>query len=244
MKLWVVVLFVVALVRPAVAGDAVYACKAPTGKITVDFKPETSLKDLVTWIMGVSCKTVIVGAGVDVSTHVTIMAPHALTLKQALQLFTDAVDAAGFVVQDKGDDLVIKASAACARVAGPPSPDDLQADPLLANIKKLDDTHYEIAAKVIDAVLANPTEAARGARVVPTIKDGKPIGFKLYAIRPSSIYAHLGLRNGDTVKTINGYELTSPDKALDAYSKLRGATAVQLGLERRGKPLTLSITVK
>src|SRR2546427_744949 len=53
-------------------------------------------------------------------------------------------------------------------------------------IKKIDDTHYEIDKKLVDTVLANPMAVGKGARVVPAVKNGKPDGFKLYAIRPSS----------------------------------------------------------
>ena len=67
---------------------------------------------------------------------------------------------------------------------------------------------------------------AKGARVVPAVKNGKPDGFKLYAIRPSSVYAKLGLQNGDTLQSINGFELTSADKALEVYTKLREATSL------------------
>ena len=50
-------------------------------------------------------------------------------------------------------------------------------------------------------------------------------GFKLYAIRPSSVYAKIGLTNGDTLSAINGLELTTADKALEVYTKLREATS-------------------
>jgi general secretion pathway protein C len=111
-------------------------------------------------------------------------------------------------------------------------------------IKKIDDSHYEIDKKLVDQVLANPMGAAKGARVVPAVKNGKPDGFKLYAIRPSSVYAKLGLSNGDTLQAINGFELTSADKALEVYTKLREATSLQVQVQRRGKDLTLNYTIR
>ena len=112
------------------------------------------------------------------------------------------------------------------------------------SIKKIDDTHYEIDKKLVDAVLANPMGAAKGARVVPAVKNGKPDGFKLYAIRPSSVYAMLGLSNGDTLQAINGFELTSADKALEVYTKLREATSLQVNIQRRGKDMTINYTIR
>jgi hypothetical protein len=115
---------------------------------------------------------------------------------------------------------------------------------LIARIKKVNDTTYEIPVAVRDGVLANPTSFAKGARVVPAVKNGKPDGFKMYAIRPSSIYAALGLTSGDTIQVFNGTALTTADAALEAYTKLRELKRVTLDITRRGKPMTLTYTFK
>ncbi len=121
--------------------------------------------------------------------------------------------------------------------------DDLQAS-IDNGIKKIDDNTYEIDKALVDKVLANPMAVAKGARVVPAVKNGKPDGFKLYAIRPSSVYAKLGLTNGDTLQAINGFELTSADKALEVYTKLREATSLEVEVTRRGKPMTLKYSIR
>jgi general secretion pathway protein C len=121
--------------------------------------------------------------------------------------------------------------------------DDLQAS-IDGGIKKIDDSNYEIDKSLVDKVLANPMAVAKGARIVPAVKNGKPDGFKLYAIRPSSVYAKLGLSNGDTIQSINGFELTTADKALEVYTKLREATALEMEVTRRGKPVTIKYTIR
>ncbi len=113
-----------------------------------------------------------------------------------------------------------------------------------SGIKKLDDNNYEIDKSLVEKVLLNPMAVAKGARVVPSMKNGKPDGFKLYAIRPSSAFAKLGLANGDTLQSINGFELTSADKALEVYTKLREATSLEVEVTRRGKPVTLKYSIK
>ena len=122
--------------------------------------------------------------------------------------------------------------------------DDPMAKAVQDGIKKIDDTNYEIKKELVDQVLMNPMAVAKGARIVPAIKGGKPDGFKLYAIRPSSVYAQLGMSNGDTLHGINGFELTSADKALEVYTKLREATSLDVDVTRRGKPVTLHYTIK
>lgn len=121
--------------------------------------------------------------------------------------------------------------------------DDLQVA-IDSGIKKIDDNNYEISRDLVDKVLANPMAIAKGARVVPAVKNGKADGFKLYAIRPNSVYSKLGFANGDTLHSINGFELTSADKALEVYTKLKEANALQVEVTRRSKPVTINYTIK
>jgi hypothetical protein len=240
-----------------------YICKqaAAGTKLTVEFRPETSVMDLALWVTGFSCKNIIIDAEVRARVpRVTIVAPNKMTPKQALQLFVDAVEATGLTVQQKKDTIIIKLgpkmpksgpSVADTSVATAPTPtgtsdaaDDDLTKLMDAGIRRISDSHVEISKDLVDAVLANPMAVAKGARVVPSVKDGKPNGFKLYAIRPSSIYARIGISNGDTLKTVNGFEIDSADKALEVYTKIREATSLDLRLERRGKPVTLRITIK
>lgn len=113
-----------------------------------------------------------------------------------------------------------------------------------AGIKKIDDTTYEIDKSLVDKVIANPMAFTKGARVVPAMKNGKPEGIKLYAIRPTSPYAKLGFTNGDTLMSINGFELNSMEKGLEIYGKLREATSLQVDIQRRGKPMTIRYTIR
>lgn len=111
-------------------------------------------------------------------------------------------------------------------------------------VKKVDDTHYEIDRSLVDKILNDPNVIARSARIVPSIKDGKANGFKMYAIRPNSVYAKIGMQNGDTIHAINGYEITSPDKALEVYQKVKSASSLSVEVTRRGQPLNLSYSIK
>ncbi len=111
-------------------------------------------------------------------------------------------------------------------------------------IQKVGDDSYEVDRALVDKVLANPMQVARGARIVPSVKDGQANGFKLYAIRPSSVYAKLGMRNGDTVTSVNGFDLSSPDKALEVYTKVREANNLSVSVIRRGKPVQLTYNIR
>jgi type II secretory pathway component PulC len=123
----------------------------------------------------------------------------------------------------------------------PPPPDP--PDPLLDTIEKVDDTHVKMPRKTADHFVQNPMAAAKGARIVPAMKNGQPDGLKLYAIRPSSLYARIGLFNGDTLHRINGIDVSTPDRMLEAYTKLKDAKEFTLDLTRRGQPVTQVITI-
>lgn len=86
-------------------------------------------------------------------------------------------------------------------------------------------------------------ETAMQARIVPHFRDGIAAGFKLFSIRPGSIYDVLHIQNGDVIKTVNGLDLTSPEKALIIYSTLKQATRFEIELERAGQPLTLTYRI-
>lgn len=104
-------------------------------------------------------------------------------------------------------------------------------------IRKLADNKYEIDKQVIEGALTNLNTLATQARLVPSFKNGQANGFKLFQIQPGSLYASIGIENGDVITRINGYEVNSPDKALEVYQKLRESAHVSIELERGGQTI-------
>ena len=82
------------------------------------------------------------------------------------------------------------------------------------------------------------------ARIVPAVDGaGRPDGLALFDVRPDGIYGSAGLRDGDTVRAVNGLPLTSEAKALEAYMALRSASRVELLVVRRGAPLVIVVVL-
>jgi general secretion pathway protein C len=121
----------------------------------------------------------------------------------------------------------------------PPPPAVGAADPSAAvppdGIRKLADNKYDVKKSVIDGTLSNLNSIATQARIVPSFKNGVANGFKVFSIQPNSFYSAIGVENGDVIQKINGYEINSPDKALEIYQKLREARHVTVDLERNGQ---------
>ena len=78
----------------------------------------------------------------------------------------------------------------------------------------------------------------------PASKDGRVIGFKIFSIRPGSVYSQIGVQNGDVVRRINGYELNDPMKLLELVPTLTRANRVEVELERNGSPMTKKYNVR
>ncbi len=138
---------------------------------------------------------------------------------------------------------------AVAAYTPPPLPNStpVQAPPnagLGNGIRATGENDYEIPRTEIDRTLANLNDVAMQARIVPAFKDGQAQGFKLFSIRPDSIYSKIGVQNGDVIKRINGFELNSPEKALEVYTKLKEASRIEIELERNGSSVRKNYTIR
>jgi general secretion pathway protein C len=111
-------------------------------------------------------------------------------------------------------------------------------------VKQLSDNQYVVARAEINNALTNLSDLATKARIVPSFKNGVANGFKLFSIVPDSLYAKIGVQNGDVIRRINGYEMNSPDKALEIYQKLRDASRIEIELERRGETLRKTYSIE
>jgi general secretion pathway protein C len=112
------------------------------------------------------------------------------------------------------------------------------------NVRQLSENQYVVARSEINNALTNLSDLATKARIVPSFKNGVANGFKLFSIVPDSLYAKIGVQNGDVIRRINGYEMNSPDKALEIYQKLRDASRIEIELERRGETLRKSYSIE
>lgn len=112
-----------------------------------------------------------------------------------------------------------------------------------AGIKQQSETKYSVRRNLVDKLLQNQAELMRSARVVPHEENGRVVGVKLYGIRKTSLLGKLGLQNGDMLRTINGFDMGSPDTALEAYAKLRSASNLSLAIVRRGNAVTMEYNI-
>lgn len=120
----------------------------------------------------------------------------------------------------------------------------LSDDELDDGIEKISDTRFNIQRGLVDKVLANQGALMKTARVIPHEQNGRVVGVKLYGIRRSSLLGRLGIRNGDMLRTINGFDMTSPDSALEAYTSLRSADKLTLAVQRQNNEMTIEYNIE
>jgi general secretion pathway protein C len=108
-----------------------------------------------------------------------------------------------------------------------------------SGVKAIDENTFEVDRKLVEDVLARPQAAAGGARILP-----RQDGLRVMRVRPDSAHARLGLKSGDTIQSVNGIELSSGDKMLEAITQLRNESNISLTLNRRGQPVTLSYRIR
>src|SRR5580698_5440174 len=133
---------------------------------------------------------------------------------------------------------------AAAVAAAPAAAKDPLAEALDKGIKKTGPNSFEVQHSTLDALLGNMGALAKAARIVPEMKDGRSAGFRLLAIKPDGPFGKIGLQNGDIISAINGLDMTSPDKALEVYTKLKTANHLPVGLERNGQKITEDYNIR
>jgi general secretion pathway protein C len=81
-------------------------------------------------------------------------------------------------------------------------------------------------------------------RVVPNFRNGSAEGWKVFAIRPNSIFGKVGLKNGDIVQSVNGRDISSMEVALEVFQDLRDVRNLDLQIVRRNVQRTLNYEIR
>jgi general secretion pathway protein C len=111
-------------------------------------------------------------------------------------------------------------------------------------IQKVSETEFNVDRGTLDKILENQADLMRQARVRPVQDNGRTVGISMNGIRDDSLLGVLGMKNGDQLRTINGFDMTSPEKALEAYARLRTADKLTVQINRGGKDMNLDYNIR
>ncbi|HEY1547666.1 MAG TPA: type II secretion system secretin GspD [Kofleriaceae bacterium] len=95
-----------------ISEGVLYHCEKPVAKVAVSFKPETDLKELVSWAMGFTCRNFMFDPSyVQRGKKINVVTPEEMTPAQAYDLFLTALSTMGYTVIAQGNVMRIVESA-------------------------------------------------------------------------------------------------------------------------------------
>jgi general secretion pathway protein C len=103
---------------------------------------------------------------------------------------------------------------------------------------------YRIERSVLEKLLEDQSEIMKGGQIRPEKEGDKTVGVRLAGVRPDRVFGLLGLQDGDVIRSLNGYDFTSPERMLEAYARLRGATELRLDFTRGGQATTYNYAIQ
>ena len=104
--------------------------------------------------------------------------------------------------------------------------------------------NYIVDQRKLQQAIENPAQIMTDARLNPNFANGKEEGFTLSEVKPGGIYQSLGLRDGDVLLRINEYDISDPQKALQAFTALKGLDRVRVDLIRAGSKMTMTYQIQ
>lgn len=110
--------------------------------------------------------------------------------------------------------------------------------------EKVSENSWVIDQKAVTDSLNDMGRVLTDARLTPKVSGAGVEGFTVTEIKPKGIFDAIGLKNGDVLTKINGYEIDSPEKAVQVLSALRGQTNIDLDILRDGRPRSLHYSIR
>lgn len=122
-------------------------------------------------------------------------------------------------------------AAAASADAAPAAPEE--------RIRRTAENAFIVDRRELAGAVDNMSGLLTQLRAVAEVEDGRPAGFRLFQIRAGSLFARLGLRDGDVVQRVNGAQVGEPAALLAFLERLRQEPRVALDIVRADRPRTL-----
>ncbi len=120
--------------------------------------------------------------------------------------------------------------------AGPSTPGN--------NVRQAGKNRWVVDRREIENAVDNLPQLLTKARIIPNFSDGKPDGFRIFAITEDSLYSKIGLQNGDILHQVNGIEVKDPQNFLKVFEQLKDESAITVDLVRNNQKETFSYEIR
>lgn len=119
-----------------------------------------------------------------------------------------------------------------------------KADWSTAGVKKTGENEWAVDQKAVLHALDNIGSVLTDARLTPVASKNGADGFLVNEIKPGGIFETIGLKDGDVLKRVNGFDVTSPEKAIQVLTGLRGESSIDLDVVRGGQKMNFHYEIK
>jgi len=152
-----------------------------------------------------------------------------------------AIDWDRVTLEDAGGEQVLElappaeAATSVATAEAPPA----DAPTAEGRIRRTGENAFVVDRRELVGAADNVSGLLTQLRAVAEVRDGRPAGFRLFRIREGSLFARLGLQDGDVVQRVNGSEVGEPSALLGFLQRLSHEPRVALDIVRADRPRTL-----
>jgi general secretion pathway protein C len=95
-----------------------------------------------------------------------------------------------------------------------------------------------------DALIDGAAGLMPSVAVRPEKQGDDVVGLRIATLKPGTALDALGIRAGDVLGSLDGIPLTSPDRMLQAYARVRTEERVRVVVLRDGRPIQLDYQVR
>ncbi|WP_437647213.1 type II secretion system protein GspC [Sorangium sp. So ce362] len=114
---------------------------------------------------------------------------------------------------------------------------------IASRMKRVSETEFDIDRSAAAKIFENPEIVTNTSAAIPEMRDNQVVGLKMM-VKPGSLLESFGLQTGDLVKSINSIDLTDPQKAMMAYTRMQSDKSLSVVVERNGRPVRLKVNIR
>lgn len=131
-----------------------------------------------------------------------------------------------------------------ARASIPPAQPKTGNAPAGTSVRQVSKNRWVLDRREIESAVDNLPQLLTKARIIPNFSEGKPDGFRIFAITEDSLYSKIGLQNGDILHRINGIEVKDPQNFLKVFEQLKDESNITVDLVRNNQKETFGYEIR
>jgi general secretion pathway protein C len=113
-----------------------------------------------------------------------------------------------------------------------------------SSVRQVSRNRWVLDKREVESAVDNLPQLLTKARIIPNFSNGKPDGFRIFAIMEDSLYSKIGLQNGDILHRVNGIEVRDPQNFLKVFEQLKDETSITVDLVRNNQKETFGYEIR